>query len=106
MEKQDWKEKGRQQNKIEVLEKRNEAANFWQDVLRDLLAPNFLQIAYFYPDCVSFEDGLKGKMNGDYGLYPFNLLLRMFIKYVKMNEGHGDRGSRRNSRPSLDLLVG
>ena len=87
-------------------EKRNEAANFWQDVLRDLLALNFLQIPYFYPDCVLFEGGLKSKTNGDYGLYPFNPLLRMFIKHVRINEGLEDRGSRRNSCPPLGFLVG
>lgn len=60
---------------------------------------SFLQIPHFYMDCVSFEGGLKGKMDGDDCLNPFNLLSRRLNKYVKMTDGVGDRDGRRNSPP-------
>lgn len=39
-EKQDQKEKERKQHKMEVPGGRNEAAFFWQEVLRDLRSPD------------------------------------------------------------------
>lgn len=53
--------------------------------------------------CVEGE--LKGKTDEDDGLNPFNPLSKRFNKYVKMADGVGGRGSRRNSRPSIGLLL-
>lgn len=46
---------------------------------------------------------MKGKMDGDGGLNPFNPLLRMFSRYVTMDDGIGGRESRKNSHPSAGV---